>query len=56
LEGDINALAAADKVGRKLQDLTLEPPHSSPRRRSTTSKANAELSPAASMEPVGESS
>jgi DNA-binding XRE family transcriptional regulator len=25
LEGDINALAADDKVGRKLQDLALEP-------------------------------
>ena len=55
LEGDINALAADDKVGRKLQDLALEPPHSSPRRRSTTSKANAELSPAALTEPGGES-
>lgn len=26
LEGDFNALAADDKVGRKLQDLRLEPP------------------------------
>ena len=46
LEGDINALAADDKVGRKLQDLALAPSRSSPRRRITTSKANAEVSPA----------
>ena len=26
LEGDVNALAADDKVGRKLQDLALGPP------------------------------
>jgi transcriptional regulator with XRE-family HTH domain len=51
LEGDINALAADDKVGRKLQDLALEPSRSSPRRRSTKSKAAAEVSPAASIEP-----
>lgn len=56
LESDINALAADDKVGRKLQDLALAPVPSSPRRRSTTSKANAEPSPAASMVPAGESS
>jgi transcriptional regulator with XRE-family HTH domain len=32
LEGDINALAADDKLGRKLQDLALEPgPTSRPR-------------------------
>ena len=55
LEGDINALAADDKVGRKLQDLALAPVPSSPRRRGTTSKANVGLSPAASMEP-GEAS
>lgn len=53
LEGDINALAADDKVGRKLQDLALEPPPSSPRRRSATSKANAERSPVAPREPAG---
>ena len=33
LEADINALAADDKVGRKLQDLALEAPASVPRRR-----------------------
>lgn len=33
LEGDINALAADDKVGRKLQDLALGAPSSAPRRR-----------------------
>lgn len=53
LECDVNALAADDKVGRKLQDLALEPSHSSPRRRSATSKANAEPSPGVSREPAG---
>ena len=52
LEADINALAADDKVGRKLQDLALAP---SSRRRSTTSKSNAEPSPEASLVPAGES-
>jgi transcriptional regulator with XRE-family HTH domain len=52
LEGDINVLAADDKLGRKLQDLALVPSPSSPRRRSTASKANAELSPAASSAPT----
>jgi transcriptional regulator with XRE-family HTH domain len=33
LEGDINALAADDKVGRKLQDLALEPRPSAASRR-----------------------
>ena len=33
LEGDLNALAADDKLGRKLQDLGLETPKSAPRRR-----------------------
>ena len=33
LEGDINALAADDKVGRKLQDLALEAPTTPLRRR-----------------------
>ncbi|MDP2369145.1 helix-turn-helix transcriptional regulator [Rhodoferax sp.] len=56
LEGDINALGADDKVGRKLQDLALEPLHSSARRRSTTSKANTALSPAALRGPGVESS
>ena len=55
LEIDINSLAADDKVGRKLQDLALEPSPSAPRRRSTSSKASAELVPVASRE-QGESS
>lgn len=42
LEGDIAALAADDKLGRKLQDLALEPSPSSPRRRSTAPKVGAE--------------
>jgi transcriptional regulator with XRE-family HTH domain len=33
LEADVDALAADDKVGRKLQDLALEAPASTPRRR-----------------------
>jgi transcriptional regulator with XRE-family HTH domain len=34
LEGDFNALAADDKVGKKLQDLGLEPPRRlTPRRK-----------------------
>jgi transcriptional regulator with XRE-family HTH domain len=33
LEGDIDALAADDKVGRKLQDLALAAPAPAPRRR-----------------------
>jgi transcriptional regulator with XRE-family HTH domain len=33
LEADINALAADDRVGRKLQDLALESPASAARRR-----------------------
>lgn len=33
LEADLNGLAADDKVGRKLQDLALNPPASTPRRR-----------------------
>jgi transcriptional regulator with XRE-family HTH domain len=35
LQVDFNALAADDKVGRRLQDLALEAPASSPRRRRT---------------------
>lgn len=42
LETDINALAADDKVGRKLQDLALETPSSSPRRGRTTSPSSTE--------------
>ncbi|MGE0097540.1 MAG: helix-turn-helix transcriptional regulator [Hydrogenophaga sp.] len=41
LEADINALAADDKVGRKLQDLALEAPASAPRRRRTVPQAPA---------------
>jgi len=52
LEGDINALAADDKLGRKLQDLALAP---SPRRRNATSKANVEPSLAESLVSAGES-
>ena len=51
LEGDVNALAADDRVGRKLQDLALAPSSSSSRRRSTISQASADSSPAASMKP-----
>jgi transcriptional regulator with XRE-family HTH domain len=54
LERDIDALAADDKVGRKLQDLALEPSPSQPRRRSAVVKAGIALSPAASKEPVGD--
>lgn len=39
LEGDLNHLAADDRVGRKLQDLALEPPPA-PRRR-TAHRASA---------------
>jgi transcriptional regulator with XRE-family HTH domain len=56
LEADINALAADDKVGRKLQDLALTPIPSLQRRRSAISKANAEPSSEASLVPTGESS
>ncbi len=35
LEADINALGADDKVGRKLQDLALEPSKSRPRKRAS---------------------
>lgn len=46
LEADVNGLAADDKVGRKLQDLALETPAATTRRRrADTSK------PAASGEP-----
>jgi len=39
LEADIHALAADDKVGRKLQDLALEAPASTPRRRRAATNA-----------------
>jgi transcriptional regulator with XRE-family HTH domain len=46
LEGDINGLAADDKVGRKLQDLALEATGTRPRRRSVqTSKPGPTGSP-----------
>lgn len=45
LEGDINAVAADDKVGRKLQDLALESSPSRPPRRGLAAK------PAAAIEP-----
>jgi len=41
LDGDIVALAADDKVGRKLQDLALESPASGPRRRGLAEKSVA---------------
>jgi len=44
LEADINALAADDKVGRKLQDLVLDAPPSPPRRRQAAT--NEPLTPA----------
>lgn len=48
LEADINALAADDKVGRKLQDLALETPASVPRRR-----RSAAMTPTAPADPAG---
>ncbi len=45
LEADINVLAADDKVGRKLQDLTLEAPASAPRRRRTAIKPHPPVTP-----------
>jgi transcriptional regulator with XRE-family HTH domain len=49
LEGDLNSLAADDKVGRKLQDLALEPQAAQARRkRSPVSR------PAAPVPPKGE--
>jgi len=35
LEGDLNLLAADDRLGRKLQDLALEPKRRTPRRAQT---------------------
>jgi transcriptional regulator with XRE-family HTH domain len=48
LEGDIAAIAADDKLGRKLQDLALEPSPPAPRRRSAAPKWGAGPLPAAS--------
>ena len=39
LDGDLSALAADDRLGRKLQDLALEPDPRSPRRHRMTGKA-----------------
>jgi transcriptional regulator with XRE-family HTH domain len=39
LEGDINLLAADDRVGRKLQDLALEPSPGAKRRKANLSSA-----------------
>jgi len=36
LEGDLNQLAADDRLGRKLQDLALEPKRRTPRRTQAT--------------------
>jgi len=55
LEGDIRALAADDKVGRKLQDLALEPSATATRRSRTAPKAGIEPPPSATS-PSGESS
>ena len=52
LEGDINTLAADDKVGRKLQDLGLEPSRSPSRQRGTIPTTTAKVSPATSTAPV----
>jgi len=49
LEGDINALAADDRVGRKLQDLALERAPSLPSRRRTSGKTGSEPSPATAV-------
>lgn len=47
LEGDLNQLGADDKVGRKLQDLALEP---APNRRTATRAKTAKSSSAANDE------
>jgi len=52
LEGDIATLAADDRLGRKLQDLALEPAASSPRRRSAAPQSSVEPSPSASRAPA----
>lgn len=46
LEGDLNQLAADDRIGRKLQDLALEPPPA-PKRR-TAGRAKTAKPPSAS--------
>ena len=56
LEADIAAIAADDKLGRKLQDLALEPSPSSQRRRSAAPKWGTELLPSALRSPGNESS
>lgn len=47
LEGDLNQLGADDRVGRKLQDLELEP---APRRRTATRTKAIKPSPASNNE------
>ncbi|MFQ1064325.1 helix-turn-helix domain-containing protein [Bordetella trematum] len=47
LEGDLNQLGADDRVGRKLQDLELEP---APKRRTTTPAKAVKPSPASDNE------
>jgi transcriptional regulator with XRE-family HTH domain len=54
LEADIHALAADDKVGRKLQDLALEAPASAPRRRRST--ATVPQAPAGRTDGTGSAS
>ena len=51
LEGDINALAADDRVGRKLQDLAMERAPSLRGRPRKPPRVDSELSPAASAAP-----
>lgn len=51
LEADINALAADDKLGRKLQDLALEAPGSVMRRRRVAK--NEQPSPAVLLDSTG---
>ncbi len=54
LEADINALAADDKVGRKLQDLALEAAASAPRRRRAAT--NEPPTPAVRPDGIGSAS
>lgn len=50
LEGDLNQLAADDRIGRKLQDLSLEPPSVSKRRSATRAKEIKPLSASSNEE------
>lgn len=49
LSGDIDSVAADDKVGRKLQDLALEP---RPRARRSVARVSAEPPPSAASDPM----